>query len=813
MPTPAIVKGSDHFFNVLYEGNGGGQRVGKFVPFTDNGTIDKSCIFDSASSGRMNRDFTSAGTNTKKCTLSFWFKLGTNTTASGNLISAWGGTGYLFQIFKYADNHGSYPSSLMFQHYDGGSYNSQIRPNRTFEDRSKFYHCLYVWDSTESTDSNRIKIYIDGNQITSFSTSSYPSQNDDFVLTDKQSSDNTTVALGTNASQIGGTENQFYDGYLAEVNIVDGSALGPSTFGLTDSSTGRWIPKSLSGITYGSNGARLTFANTAGLTIGDDTSGNTNDFTISNIATTDITTDSPTQNHTTLNPIKNSNITLSEGNLRSATVSGAQGYVSGSDIPLTSGKYYGEITITTAGGTLFFVGVGNRNDYLAHYTEENPLSKIEGGYIRSDTGQGYTAFGDTGTYRTYGSSYTTNDIIGIAVDVDKGAVWISKNNTWYNSASASEIENGDVSNSLVTGVTGPLILLNYTHNGTTLDYNFGQKGFEYTPPTGYKAIQQDNLPETEKGVSGFTWLKDRDNSTNHYLVDSSRNYKNALYSNSTGAEVFLTAGLRNPLKGGFEVLDGDPVNGSGRSFVSWNWVANSGITASNTDGSITSTVQANQTAGFSIVQYTGTGSNATIGHGLSSAPELIILKRLVGVQDWLVGNTASGWTKHLFLNGNDALATASTTWNNTAPTSSVFSVGTVNSSNKSGDPFIGYVWHGVDGFSKIGSYTGNGSTDGTFVYTGFVPRFLIIKRTNTTGGWFMLDTVRQTFNPNGTYHEAQRATAEDNQNSTVFIDFVSNGFKIRGTSSAINTSSSTYIYMAFAEHPFVGDGTSPVTAR
>ena len=812
MPKPSVVRGSDHFSNVIYEGNGGGQRVGNFVPYTDNGTIAKSCIFDKASSGRMNRDFTSAGTNTKKCTLSFWFKLGTSTTASGNLISAWGGTGYLFQIIKYADNHGSYPSYLMFQHYDGGSYNSQIRPNRTFEDRSKFYHCLYVWDSTESTDSNRIKIYIDGNQITSFSTSSYPSQNDDFVLTDKQSSDNTTVALGTNASQIGGTENQFYDGYLAEVNIVDGSALGPSTFGLTDTSTGRWIPKSLSGITYGSNGARLTFANTAGLTIGDDTSGNTNDFTISNIATTDITTDSPTQNHTTLNPIKNSNITLSEGNLRSATVSGAQGYVSGSDIPLTSGKYYGEITITTAGGTLFFVGVGNRNDYLAHYTEENPLSKIEGGYIRSDTGQGYTAFGDTGTYRTYGSSYTTNDIIGIAVDVDKGAVWISKNNTWYNSASASEIENGDVSNSLVTGVTGPLILLNYTHNGTTLDYNFGQKGFEYTPPTGYKAIQQDNLPETGKGVSGFTWLKDRDNSTNHYLVDSSRNYKNALYSNSTGAEVFLTAGLRNPLKGGFEVLDGDPVNGSGRSFVSWNWVANGGTTSANTDGSgatLASTIQANQTAGFSVVQYTGNATaGAKVAHGLSAAPKWILVKRLDSTGNWYHYHASMGATKYQG-GTNAAFATSSLTWNNTAPTSSVFSLGSGDTNTNTAN-FVAYCWNEVSGYSRFGIYTGNGSTNGPFVYTGFKPSWIMIKQTNSTGSWIIADNSRSPFNP---VDKLLRAEGTNTESTFTSYDMLSNGFKQRNTDTGFNGSGSTYVYMAFAQHPFVGDGTNPATAR
>ena len=244
MPTPTIPNGEEHFFPIIYEGNGAGRRVGRFVPFDDSsgGTIANSLIFNNADTARMNVDFTFSGTNTQKCTISLWFKLGKSTTASGNIISAYGGSGYLFQMFKYADNHGTYPSSIMFQHYYGGSYNSQIRLNRTFEDRSKWYHLMYVWDSTESTSSDRIKIYIDGDQMTSFSTSSYPNSNDDFLLTEKQSSASTTVALGTNASQIGSTENQLYDGYLAEVNVVDGQALTPASFGLTDTSTGRWIP-------------------------------------------------------------------------------------------------------------------------------------------------------------------------------------------------------------------------------------------------------------------------------------------------------------------------------------------------------------------------------------------------------------------------------------------------------------------------------------------------------------------------------------------------------------------------------------------
>jgi hypothetical protein len=297
-------------------------------------------------------------------------------------------------------------------------------------------------------------------------------------------------------------------------------------------------------------------------------------------------------------------------------------------------------------------------------------------------------------------------------------------------------------------------------------------------------------------------------------VNSSRGYENALYSNSDGAEVFLTAGLRNPLKGGFEVLDGDPVNGSGRSFVSWNWVANSGTTSSNGDGSISSTVQANTTAGFSIVQYTGTGSNATVGHGLSSAPEWILFKNL--------SNASEGWSTYhksltsaayiVTLNNSNAEASSATDFNSTAPTSSVFSVGTNARTNNSSQGIVAYCWHGVDGFSKFGRYTGNGSTDGPFVYTGFKPAWVMWKATDGEG-WYIYDTTRNYYNGLGFLLRPDVSNADYNYGISEGIISVSNGFKVYGNSGWHNTSSQKYIYMAFAEHPFVGDGTNPVTAR
>ena len=250
--------------------------------------------------------------------------------------------------------------------------------------------------------------------------------------------------------------------------------------------------------------------------------------------------------------------------------------------------------------------------------------------------------------------------------------------------------------------------------------------------------------------------------------------------------------------------------------MSWNWVANGGTTASNTDGSIASTVQANTTAGFSIITYTGTGSAGTVGHGLSSAPEWVMTKSRSndtndGFTIYHTGLTSASY--YVDLSKTNAEASASVVWNGTAPTSSVFSIGTASGTNNNSYTYVAYCWHSVDGFSKFGSYTGNGSADGPFVYTGFKPAWVMTKRTNSTGSWIIMDSKRSQFNQMSDYLLADSTAAEVGSSGTVDIDFLSNGFKLRSNPNGFNGSGDVIIYMAFAEHPFVGDGTSPVTAR
>ena len=285
---------------------------------------------------------------------------------------------------------------------------------------------------------------------------------------------------------------------------------------------------------------------------------------------------------------------------------------------------------------------------------------------------------------------------------------------------------------------------------------------------------------------------------NNWLIDSVRGAGVWLASDGTGAEGTEPAGSSFDADG-FNTNSNSLFTYTGGSYVMWAWKAN-GSGVSNTDGSITSTVSANTTSGFSIVSYTGDqGTGSTVGHGLNQAPQVVMVKPRNGTTTygWRVYTEMTGNTKYLNLNNTDP-ANTFTDWNSTSPTSSVF---TVNSSspqtvNESGTNYIAYCFHSVDGFSKIGKYVGNGSTDGPFVYTGFRPAFVIIKRTNSTDSWVIEDNKRNTYNVNTNYLLADSSVAEG---STTIRDFLSNGFKMRST--AQNISGSTYIYMAFAEQP------------
>jgi hypothetical protein len=308
----------------------------------------------------------------------------------------------------------------------------------------------------------------------------------------------------------------------------------------------------------------------------------------------------------------------------------------------------------------------------------------------------------------------------------------------------------------------------------------------------------------------WVWIKKRSASGNHSVFDSNRGVYEELITNGTNAEASDVQLLTQFDTDGFTVGTNSGVNGSGATFVGWQWKANGGTTASNTDGSITSTVQANQDAGFSIVTYGGTGSAATLGHGLADTPDVIIFKNRDDTNVWATYHQGIGNNEKLVLNTTAAEDEDGSFMNGTLPTSSVFSVGASVNTNGSGDNYVAYCFAEKQGYSKFGKYVGNANTNGTFVYLGFKPAFVMVKRSDGTSDWTILDNKREGYNLINKRLVANSDAAEATYN---VLDFVSNGFKFRDGDGIWNGSGSNYIYMAFAENPFTTSTGVPTTAR
>jgi hypothetical protein len=488
-----------------------------------------------------------------------------------------------------------------------------------------------------------------------------------------------------------------------------------------------------------------------------------------------------------------------------------------------SGKWYAEFTLTTSGGAASSaLGILPITD---SYSGSYLPGSTAGSYGYPNDGTKY----NNGNNTAYGSTYTTGDIIGIAYDGTNNKIWFSKNGTWQASGDPAA-----GTNAAFTTNSGTSYYFGVAGAGATQSVwncNFGQRPFAYTPPTGYVALNTYNLPtptilqgnkymdatlwagnsSTQTIVNqaqfkaDMVWIKNRTNSVGgfHNVFDSVRGVHKRLFTNDTQAEDTNSDTLQSFNSNGYTLGTNANVNATSSNYVGWQWQAGAGTTSTNTSGSISSTVSANTTAGFSVVTYTGTGVAATIGHGLGVAPKFYIVKRRNGGTDyWCCYHTSIGATKGIYLNTTDAAGT-SDLWNNTEPTSSVFSVKTTGGVNASGGTYVAYCWAEIAGFSKFGSYTGNGSTNGPFIYTGFRPRYLLIKCTSTAEQWAIKDTALVPYNTNNTQFFANASDAETTDNTYHMTDFLSNGFKIRGAAqNLVNGNGQTYIYMAFAEHPF-----------
>jgi len=759
--------------------------------------LTRSLRFRSSASAYLNRTPSTSGTGGGKTwTFSAWIKRGSLGSASG--------------IFDAYNTSGPSTDSLAFRSddtltiYFANAGGGNLTTTQVFRDPSAWYHVVVVLDTTQATASNRVKIYLNGTQITAFSTANYPSQNAVFNWGNTQANN-----IGRKASAV-----EYFDGYLTEVNFIDGQALTPSSFGETDIITGVWKPKRYAG-TYGTNGFYLPFTDNSALTtssnagLGKDFSGNGNYWTTNNISITsgvtyDSMTDVPTLTSATAanfcvwnaadpNLLAGGSRTISNGNLTVADASTTYGLAARGTFWQSSGKWYWEINCTSIGdiyGNLGFCDASNNGVFYQSSGQRNPAAV------------------NTGT-TSYGSSYTTGDIIGVALDLNANSVTFYKNN----------VSQGAVSFS--AGMYTPAVGDGSNGSTYTWNANFGQRPFAYTPPTGYVALNAYNLPDstivkgntvmdattfTANGTTqtitnnaGFKpdliWQKNRGTSQDHYLVDSNRGISKILNSNTTTAEGTDSNFITSINSNGYSL--GSSNFSNGQTIVAWQWQAGQGTTSSNTSGSVTSTVSANASAGFSIATFTmPTSGVSTIGHGLGVAPQVIFMKARTGSVGWAVYHASVGNGAYLQLNNTAASTVDANAWNNTSPTSSVFTIGTAF--NNLGT-YLAYCFAPIAGYSAFGSYSGNGSTDGTFVYLGFRARYIMIKRTDSTSDWTIFDTARNSYNTNGARLWANLSSAEGSGDSAYSI--FSNGFKLGDADGSRNASGGTYIYMAFAETP------------
>jgi Concanavalin A-like lectin/glucanases superfamily/SPRY domain len=770
----------------------------------DTYRIERSLRFNSADSAYLNRTPASAG-NRKTWTWSGWVKR--SSFSSNHTLFSAGSTSTNATYIQFQSSGSITVASVT------SNVNSLVKTTSSlYRDPSSYYHICVAVDTSNSTSTDRCYIYVNGVKITSFSSSTDPTLNYDTFV-----NNNITHAIGAYSA----TLVEYFDGYLTEINFIDGQALTPSSFGETDPITGRWKAKAYSG-TYGTNGFYLKFADNSGTTattLGKDSSGNGNNWTPNNFSVTagagnDSLVDSPTNygtdtgvggevrgNYATLNPISNLSGTYSNGNLDFITATSDSTLIA--NIAMNSGKWYCE-TIKTSGTAIPIVGICSsfaKNGFAPTNTNQHPSVVYLG-----NSGNKVI----NGTSTSYGSTYTTNDVIGIAFDADTREIVFYKNG---------------ISQGIITGVPSGEVVFCVGDGDSVNTYsgnvNFGQRPFAYTAPSGFKALCTTNLPtptikkpssymdvvtytgnNSARSITGLNfspdlvWIKSRSAATWNFLFDAVRGATKWLASNQTGAEATNTTSLTSFDSGGFS-LSTDPApdtstgwNANSATYVAWAW-------------------DEAPIAGMDIVSFTAPSTNQsyTVSHSLGVAPKMTIVKRRDSTGGWWVWHSGLGdnTTDYLELHTTAAKQTATSMWGTIGRNSSSIGLNSPASTVASAT-YIAYLFAEVEGFSKFGSYTGNGLADGPFVWCGFRPRWVMVKRTDTAGfNWVIWDTARSTSNQVGDYVLANAANAENNVLG-IDIDALSNGFKLRDYDAAnsgnTNISTATYIFAAFAESPF-----------
>jgi hypothetical protein len=785
--------------------------------------IERSLRFNSADSAYLINNSTRTVT-AGAYTLSFWVK---RSSISGSSQAVWSSDDASGASNKFVLVHFGSDEKLYWYHYTSADADA-AQSNGVLRDPSAWYHIVISKPASAAGT-----MYINGQAQTKQTTQTLDS--DAFA---------NTKYIGRRYDAT-----RYFNGYLTEIHAIDGQALTPSSFGETDAVTGVWKPKKYAG-TYGTNGFYLNFSDNSGTTsttLGKDSSGNGNNWTPNNFSVTagagnDSMIDTPTPyadggngrgNYATLNPLDQYSGNLMNGNLEFAgTYAGQNGIGCRGTLAVpSSGKWYAEATnVTYSGfGNSCMLGFTSSEQSISATALSGTLTPWIGVdasvYNNRITLQWVGVSGGTAASTQLFASYASGDVVNFAIDFSNGKLWVGKNGTWYNSGDPAA---GTNATSTFTAGTNPwrfwaeYVVSSDNSNRSSVVTNFGQRPFAYTPPSGFVALNTQNLPEpsikkpntymdailwTGNGVAGrsitglnfspdLVWLKNRSDTYSHQLHDAVRGASSgALYSNLTNAQdsnfpltSFDSAGFTLGNTASLAAQSQGSQNYNGNGFVAWCW-------------------DESATPGFDIVTYTGDGTtsaNRLIDHSLGVKPDFVITKKRSGGTDY-------GWSCwHKDLGGNYGIWLNQTSARNGSMwagysnfSSTKFTPPDLLYGNENGATYVNYLWSEVAGFSKFGSYTGNGSTDGPFCFCGFRPRWILMKSsTNAATPWQIFDAVRE---PENTVEQTLIANGSNSEpyDTASPVDFLSNGFKLRGGAASYNNyNTGTWIFAAFAESPF-----------
>jgi hypothetical protein len=759
---------------------------------TESELASGSAKFDLSSSNYLSKTGATPDSS-QKFTFSSWVKRSSfNGLATGLTDFYSNGTTFTIVDFNPENNIRLYTIKT------AGTTDYSFQTNAVFRDVSAWYHIVIEVDTTLATTADRIKMYVNGSLQSGTTPNGAVPQNYNFDL-------NFNTRIGSLANG-----DRHFDGYMSDTYFIDGLSLDASNFGKINSTTGIWSPKEYNG-SFGTNGYHLNYSDANDL--GKDNSGNNNHFTNNNNVSN--TNDSPTNNFATINFIDNrlnsgsvlgqySNAGLKWGNSAASVSGGAK-----ATFALGQEKIYVEATVTAVGSP-GDCAMGVADPSIDWSTTGGPTNTL-GTWSWSAIGR-YND-GDTPSFTGGEPTIANSDIIMMAYDPVSGKLWFGKNGTWNGSGDPANGANPTIT------VDSPkeLIPFVFGYSSVVWDLNFGQNGFTYAQPTGFKAISTANLPTpsiikpnqyyatmayagdgTSRNITSsnvdFTpdivWGKSHDNPNSYLFYDSETGGQNSIWSDNASAED-TTAGtqLDSFISGGFHHLADSSgyLNTSGRNYVTWLW-------------------KEDPTSGVDIVNFTGdNAASRDINHSLGAIPEFIMVKNRADSANWFIEHTGlSNVDKSLNLDNGDA-ETTRTTGKFGTHTSSIFQVkqgsSNANSVNGSGDSMSAYLFRSIEGFSRFSKYTGNGNANGTFIYTGFRPAFIIIKQSSAANSWRIYDSTRDPHNLSVHYLAPDVADVQNTSSNTTDIDILSNGFKIRGNASTINTSGATYVYGAFAEAP------------